>query len=652
MGFIMTDPEPRLPSDAGTLVGVAMTERDQWIGRVLGARYRLVAAIGRGGMGHVYLADDVRLRRQVAVKLLHPALTGDSTFLRRFEAEAQAVAALSHPHVLTVHDWGHDESGPFLVSEYLAGGSLQAMLDGGRRLTPAQSIKVGLEAASGLAAAHARGMVHRDIKPANLLFDHTGRLRIADFGLVQAIEDAGVTEHDAAGTARYLAPERAGDRPLDGRTDVYALVLTMIESVTGHVPLGSGTAAEVVARRQTTSVDIPVEMDAAAPVMSRAGRADPEERPFAIDFRNGLVESTRHFTAPARLPLVGALPDGAPPYGGGEPTMVPATPLALPPEVDASLDVDVETAPRPRWKPTRGLAALVALLLGVGTAIAGWVVSDVDPPRTPTHLVEDYSGRPVEDVRLVAEANDWVLDEDQLRSDTAETGTVLTQHPGSGQDLAEGELLSVEVVSGPLLRMTPTVVGLRSDDAVTRLEARGFEVETSTPRFDELIAADVVMELVIDGEVVHGGVLREPGTRVNLVLSSGPVPRTVPRVVDLGVEQALDMLAAVQLRLVEAPEREFSETVADGVVIRQDITPGLQVERDTEVVVVVSKGPDRREVPNVIGMTISEATDRLEAVGLARSGVSGGGDVVEATDPAPGTLLPPGTEVLLWAPSS
>lgn len=648
----MAEPAPRLLSDAGTLGGVAMTERDQWIGRVLGARYRLVAAIGRGGMGQVYLADDVRLRRQVAVKLLHPALAGDPGFLRRFEAEAQAVAALSHPHVLTVHDWGHDDNGPFLVSEYLAGGSLQAMLDDGQRLTPAQSIKVGLEAASGLAAAHARGMVHRDIKPANLLFDHTGRLRIADFGLVQAVEDAGVTEQDAAGTARYLAPERAGGRPLDGRTDVYALVLTMIEAVTGHVPLGEGSGPEVLAGRQNANVDVPVEMDVAAPIMSRAGRADPDERPFAVEFRDGLVESTRHFTAPARLPLVGALPDGAPPYGGGEPTIVPASPLALPPEVDASLAVDAETAPRPRWKPTRGLAALVALVLGAIAAVAGWMVSDVDPPRTPTHVVEDYTGRPVADVRLVAEANAWVLDEDQLRSDTAETGTVLSQRPGTGQELAEGELLSVEVVSGPLLRMTPTVVGLQSDSAISRLEARGFEVESTTPRFDEGVAADIVIALVIDGEAVHGGLLREPGTRVSLVVSGGPAPRAVPRVVDLTVEEAATTLDEVQLRLEEAPEREFSETVAEGVVMRQDTTPGLQVDRDSVVTVVVSKGPDRRAVPNVIGMTISEATDRLEAVGLARSGVSGGGDIVEATDPASGTLLPPGTEVLLWAPSN
>ncbi|MDG2111053.1 MAG: PASTA domain-containing protein, partial [Actinomycetota bacterium] len=467
-------------------------------------------------------------------------------------------------------------------------------------------------------------------------------------------EQAGITEVDggAGGTVSYLAPERGSDLALDGRTDVYSLVLTLVESVTGRVPLSGGTPSEVMLRRRELDVEVPDEMGAAHDIISRGGRSVVEERPFAIEFRDGLVESTRSFTTPARLPLVGALPDGAPAYGGGEPTLVPATPLALPPEVDASIGSDVETAPRPRWKPTKGLAALVTLVLGALAAGAAWMVSDVDPPRTPTHVVADYTGLSIGDVRALAETNEWVLDEDQVRSDDVEAGVVLSQRPGSGFELAEGKLLAVEVASGPYLRMTPTVVGLTKDGAVARLEARGFEIDLFSPRFDEVIPADVVMELLVDGDSVHGGTLREPGERVSLVVSSGPVPRTVPRLVDMTVEDATVALTAIQLTLAEEPEREFSETVLEGVVLSQDLAPGIQVDRDSSVIVVVSKGPDRREVPNLIGLSIAEATRRLEEIGLTRSGVSGGGDVVDATEPAAGTLLPPGSEVLLWAPTT
>ncbi len=640
---------------ADTLGRVAMTGQDQWIGRVLGARYRLVALIGEGGSGRVYLADDVRLRRQVAVKVLHPGLASDAAFLRRFEAEAQAVAALSHPHVLTVHDWGHDDNGPFLVTEFLAGGSLQALLAAGHRLTPAQAVKVGLEVSSGLAAAHAMGMVHRDIKPANILFDHTGRLRIADFGLVQVLEDVGVTEPDAAfaGTVTYMAPERLDDVTVDGRTDVYSLALTLVEAVTGEIPLAGGTAAEVMLRRRGHDVDVPDQLGAARDVVARAGRADVTQRPTAVELRDGLVESTRQFSAPPRLPLVGALPDGAPPYGGGEPTLVPPTDPSIPATADrptAPLDSTVSKVPKPRWKPSRGLAAVIALALGALAAVAGWAVSDVDPPRTPSHPVSDYTGWPVAEVRALAEVNGWVLDEDQLRSDDVPVDQVLSQRPAVGAELPAGELLTVEVASGPYLVMTPTVVGLDVDAAQARLAARGFEVETVNPRFDEAIPAGVVLELLIDGDLVLGGGLHEPGLAVSLVVSSGPVPRTVPRLVDLPVEEAVALLAQVQLVLEEAEEREFSDTVPEGAVISQDPSPDLQVDRDSAVVVVVSKGPDLRAVPDLEGLSIAEATRRLEEVGLVRSGVSGGGNVVDASDPPAGTLLRPGDEVLLWAP--
>ena len=144
---------------------------EEQVGRVLGRRYRLVAPVGAGASAMVFVADDVVLKRRVAVKLLHPSLADDPMFLKRFRAEAQAAAALNHPNIMAVYDWGEDDGTPFLVTEYLSGGSLRSMLDRNRLLTPSQALLVGLDAARGLDYAHRRGFVHRDIKPANLLFD-------------------------------------------------------------------------------------------------------------------------------------------------------------------------------------------------------------------------------------------------------------------------------------------------------------------------------------------------------------------------------------------------------------------------------------------------------------------------------------------------
>ncbi|HJV08075.1 MAG TPA: protein kinase, partial [Acidimicrobiales bacterium] len=230
---------------------MASTRIADHLGRVLGGRYRLLAPIGTGASAHVFLADDVRLRRRVAVKILHPALADDEAFLRRFRAEARAAAALNHPHVMAVFDWGEEADGPYLVSEYLGGGSLRAVLDRGKRLSPSQALMVGLEAGKALAYAHGRGLVHRDIKPANLLFDEEGRLRIADFGLARALAEAAWTEPVGAvlGTARYASPEQVRGVPVDGKADVYSLAVVLVEAVTGQVPFAAeSTVATLVGR--------------------------------------------------------------------------------------------------------------------------------------------------------------------------------------------------------------------------------------------------------------------------------------------------------------------------------------------------------------------------------------------------------------------
>src|SRR5512132_2600009 len=203
-------------------------------GRVLGGRYRVLGAVGSGSSATVYVAEDVQLRRRVAVKILHPTLADDTSFLKRFRAEARAAAGLSHPNIMAVFDWGEDHEGgrptPYLVLEYLGGGSLRAMLDRGRRLSPSQALLVGLEAARGLDYAHRRGLVHRDVKPANLLFGEDGRLRIADFGLARAIAEAAWTEPAGVvlGTARYASPEQAKGLSVDGKTDGYSVALSLV----------------------------------------------------------------------------------------------------------------------------------------------------------------------------------------------------------------------------------------------------------------------------------------------------------------------------------------------------------------------------------------------------------------------------------------
>jgi len=276
------------------------------VGRVVGGRYRLLAPIGGGASADVYVANDVTLRRRVAVKVLRDALGDDDGFLRRFRAEARAVASLRHPNIVAVYDWGEEQDGaPFMVLEYLGGGSLRAMLDRDVLLTPSQALLVGLEAARGLDYAHRRGLVHRDVKPANLLFDDEGRLAIADFGIARALAEATWTEPAGAvvGTVRYASPEQARGQSVDGRADVYALALLLVEATTGQVPFGADTTLATLMARLDSPITAPTVLGPLAAVIDAAGAVDPTSRIDAAQMVRALEHAAELLPRPAPLPL-------------------------------------------------------------------------------------------------------------------------------------------------------------------------------------------------------------------------------------------------------------------------------------------------------------------------------------------------------------
>lgn len=284
-----------------------MSSIAEQVGRVIGGRYRLLAAVGTGASAQVFAADDARLGRRVALKLLHPGLAGDATFLRKFQAEARLAASLNHRNVLHVYDWGDEDGIPYLVLEYLGGGSLRSMLDAGARLSPAQAAAMGAQAAHGLAYAHRRGLVHRDVKPANLLFDDDGRLLVADFGLARALAEAAITEPLGAliGTARYASPEQVEGRAVDDRTDVYSLALTLYESVTGRVPFSGDTTVSTLMARVGAVLPPARELGPLAPVLAQAAISEPLARLDAAALASELELLCQELPPPEPLPLAG-----------------------------------------------------------------------------------------------------------------------------------------------------------------------------------------------------------------------------------------------------------------------------------------------------------------------------------------------------------
>ncbi|HEY7072530.1 MAG TPA: PASTA domain-containing protein [Acidimicrobiales bacterium] len=666
------------------------------IGRVLGGRYRLLSPLGSGASAQVYLAEDVRLRRRVAVKLLHPGLADDESFLRRFRAEAQATAALSHPHLLAVYDWSDDEE-PYLVTEYLGGGSLRTMLDKGNLLSPAQALVVGLEAARALDYAHHQGFVHRDIKPANLLFGSDGRLRVADFGLARAIAEAGWTEPAGAvlGTARYASPEQARGESIDGRSDVYSLALVLVESVTGEVPFTADTTIGTLMARLDHSLEVPDELGPLAPIVAGAGRLDAAERLDAAALGKGLVGAAAQLKRPEPLPLTGiGEPEVAPMddrdttllgpsarrpavaaaavtaaaatsgSGAGATTVVervPVAPTGAPPAdatnvmgaVPPRPPMDAPPAPRP-WdtghlEPRRGLSAgdrgvrrlmlgaavvAVAVVLGV-VGSAAYLQASIPDHVVPATLV----GAQYDDALKIVEPYSWHVEAKRVRQDGTVAGQVLDSDPAAGAKLKEGKTLTLTVSDGPTLVQPPAgLQGMTQEDATAALAAVELGVEF-VPTDSDDAPEGTVIGFADNGPPADGF---PKGSTVRLLVAKDSQPE-IPDLIGVPYQDALDQLQALGLT-PEAQGRRPRGGEEPGTVVSTDPEAGVEVELGTTVKVVVAV--DSVEVPQVSGMSLDDARATLEGAGLAAGRVIGDENgTVLFTAPGAGSDVDVGTEV-------
>ncbi len=601
------------------------------IGRVLGGRYRLVTPIGAGASARVYLADDITLRRRVAVKVLHPGLADDPTFLRRFQAEAQSAASLNSPYVLGVYDWGHDDVA-YLVTEYLGGGSLRSLLDAGHRLSPSQALLLGLEGARGLDYAHDRGLVHRDIKPGNLLFGDDGRLRIADFGLARAIAEAGWTDEAGSlvGTARYAAPEQARGERVGPASDIFALALSINESVSGSVPFTNDSVVATLMARTEQPFEPDPDLGPLVSLLRTAGALDPADRPAAGELAEAFLAAASNLPPPAPLPLAGV---GVDVDAVLEPTEHGTSHVSPSPLARGAVE---ETAPARRWPWALLLAAIITLV--AATATSAW-----RSETEPLAVVPDVEG--LDRLTAVAElaTYGWELDIVDVREANTELDEVVRVDPPPGRALADGETVRLFVSLGEPLVVVPESIGLSITDAADRLTAAGFTVGEISEAADETVASGLVLALVTPG----GAVELEPGTVVDLVVSTGPQDRTVPDMVASGdAADAIVQLAALRLTATEV--REFDETIPAGEIIRYEPPPGTIVPVGTDVVIVVSDGPRPRPVPDVIGLDVADATEILEADGFVVVGVLGSPSLpVLATDPAAGEVRSKGTEIVI-----
>jgi len=629
----------------------------------------------------VYRAVDDRLGRVVAAKLLHRSLAGDPVFLRRFAAEARAAAALNHPNIMKVFDWGDDHTEPYLILEYLPGGTLREVLAAGRDISRPQLIRLAEESTSALAYSHARDFLHRDIKPANLIFDEDGRVRIADFGLVRALADASLTETGTGyiiGTPRYLAPEQARGEGSGARSDVYSLGLVLYECAYGSLPFRGSTPMELALSRLSIPIENPEPEDEFANAVMSMLADSPDERVSAAEASQKFHELMRG--AGVVQPIVSGEQNRRP---------VVATPEAILEGIDVANLVDLSggtvslagardstvagvmmsdrtqalapasrlpdselsamTVPGSRFDGSGGSTGrgksnhhrkwpwvlLVVLILLATAAVVGY--ERFRPIKVPSLLRLDLAS-----ARSQLSANDLSVGKVvHVYSATLAPGQVVRELPAAGSTLEPHQKVVLYISRGHAPVVVPGFGHSLGSRAEAKLRRLGFVVAVSRTYSTNVPTGDVISQSSADVMLAYG-------SRVALVISKGPPPRAIPSVVGDTEAAAESALSGEAFGYQVA--NQYSLTVPTGVVISQSILPGTLAFPGTSVVIAVSEGPPLVAVPNVIGDTLNQASAVLNSAGFAVSLTAqgkNGNPQVTAESPAPGTELAEGSTVTI-----
>ncbi|MFI8432423.1 Stk1 family PASTA domain-containing Ser/Thr kinase [Streptomyces sp. NPDC079020] len=598
------------------------TLQDPLVGQLLDGRYRVEARIAVGGMATVYRAVDTRLDRVLALKVMHPALATDVSFVERFIREAKSVARLAHPNVVAVFDQGAQGAYVYLAMEYVAGCTLRDVLRERGALQPRAALDILEPVLAALGAAHRAGFVHRDMKPENVLIGDDGRVKVADFGLVRAVGTVTDSTGSLLGTVSYLAPEQIEHGTADTRADVYACGVVLYEMLTGGKPHTGETPAQVIYQHLNEDVPAPSAVVPGLPVALDSLVASATARNAEIRPHDAVVLLAE--AREARAGLTDEELDAVPPqalttdHDGGE-DRTSVIPRVLPVDQGTAhhtsrLEMPPSGPPEPARSrrrgpfggPRRGLyAALTALVLVLGIGTGVWYINSGQFTRVPSLLGQTQK---TAEQRL----SDAGLDlggVDRAYSDTVDRGAVISSDPASGERIRGNGSVALVVSRGPEIVKVPDAEGLSLGDARRELKKAGLVPGMVTREFSEdIVRGDVIRT---DPEA---GTERHPDSAVALVVSKGS-PVDVPDVTGLSVVDATAALDEEGLKAEVLPDRVNSPEVA-GDIAHQTPGEGAEAAEGDTVQLTVSKGPRMLDVPDVTGKDADEARSTLEDAGF------------------------------------
>lgn len=553
---------------------------DKYIGKILDDRYEIIELIGSGGMANVYKALCHRLNRYDAVKIMRDETAANTELRRRFRAESQAVAMLSHPNIVSVYDVSHSDDVEYIVMELIDGITLKQYLQKKSVLDPSEVLDFTIQTAKALEHAHSKGIIHRDIKPQNIMLLKDGMIKVADFGIASLENTIEENNGETVGSVHYIAPEQARGEAPDARSDIYSLGIVMYEMLTGKLPYVGNSDVEVAVKHMNTDPVTPRDIVPSIPeelerICLKAMNSNIDERYQSASEMLADLEEYKSQSLAAHVL-----------------------------EDSEAVLIDSEEPPRRRAKRSRRskkialssgiLAVLLFIIIGF-VFLNGYFLKDLfsDPVKVK---VDNFVGRYYEDVINDKDYKKIYDFKVTFKVDLEhEYGIILSQDPESGRSKTvsdKGSKIVVELVCAAetvddqkRLLKVPNIVNHEREEAISMVQDAGF-----TYTLEQAPSDSITKGYVISTDPVADAAADE-GSEIKIIISTGPetVMTKVPQLKGLSKESAIAKIESSNLSIGNISTAE-SDLVA-GTVIDQNIAAGTEIEEHTKISITVSSGP-------------------------------------------------------------
>jgi eukaryotic-like serine/threonine-protein kinase len=563
------------------------------IGKRVSGRYKIIDMIGGGGMANVYLAHDMILDRDVAVKMLRLDFANDEEFIRRFHREAQSATSLVHPNIVNIYDVDEEKDLYYIVMEYVEGQTLKQYIQQNSPVAVENTLDIMKQLTSAISHAHQNNIIHRDIKPQNILIDPMGNVKITDFGIAMALSATSITQTNSVlGSVHYLSPEQARGGMANKKSDIYSLGIVMFELLTGRLPFSGESAVSIALKHlqsETPSVRRwnPLIPQSVENIVLKATAKDPFHRYNSVeemedDLRTALDASRANdakFVIPEDNEATKAIPiiSSNRPFVNDE-TKINDKEKSAPEQQQTNNQKPVNK--RKKWPIVLVSTFAAMVILGLLTI---FVLPDLLGAKDAE--VPDITGMELSDaIEELQAAGFKIGDTIEINSDEVNEGLIIKTNPKAGKVVKEGSEIDIYQSIGKEMVGMSNYVGRQYDDIIRLLEKKNFKDIRKTEEYDSSEPGTIIKQFPEETEKIV-----PEDTVIEFTVSKGPEKIKLKDLTGMTASEVSEYANSYGLT-IDSTSEEYHESIEKGKVISQNPAQGTELSKGSKVTVVISKG--------------------------------------------------------------